>query len=90
MDRQQGAVARLVLGPKWQGTRRAVADPMKASEKPVGQRRALMRHEVERIAHQVAVQHRDGGGPGALHQMGKRREVGLLTLVQGHGPGGFD
>jgi len=49
-----------------------------------------MRDEVERVTHQVAVQHRDGGGPGALDQMGERGEVGLLTLVHPRGPGGFE
>ena len=49
-----------------------------------------MRHKVERVAHQVAVEHRHGGGAGAVDQMGERGEVGLLTLVQRQGPGGFD
>ena len=49
-----------------------------------------MRHKVERVAHQVAVQHRDSGGPRTLDQMGEGGEVGLLTLVQPQGPGGFD
>ena len=70
--------------------RRAVPDPMEASEEPVGQRCTLMRHQVERVMHQVAVEDRDGGGPGALDQMGEGGEMGLLTLVQRQGPGGLD
>ena len=68
----------------------AVADAVEAPEKPVGQRRALMRDEVERIAHQMAVQDRNGGGPRALHQMRQCGEMGLLALVQRQRPGGFD
>jgi len=63
---------------------------MEPPEEPVAYRRALMRHKVERVAHQVAVQHRDGGSPGAFDQMGERGEVSLLALVQPQGSGGFD
>jgi hypothetical protein len=49
-----------------------------------------MRDNVERVMHQVAVEHRDGGGPGTLDQMGQGGEMGLLALVQRQGPGGFD
>ena len=38
----------------------------------------------------MAIQHRDGGGPGPLHLMGQRGEVGLFALVQGQGPRGLD
>jgi hypothetical protein len=59
---------------------------MKASEKPIRHCRALMRHKVERVAHQVAAQYCDGGGPRTLDQMGEGGEVGLLKLVQPQGP----
>src|SRR5207253_5789331 len=87
---QQRAVARLVLGPEWQGPRRAIADPRKASEEPVDQCRTLMCDKVEGVVHQVAVQHRNGGSPGALDQMGESGDVGSLTLVQRQEPDGFD
>ncbi len=90
MEGEQGAVARLVLGPEWQGPRRAVPDPVETSEKPVDQRRGLMRDQVERVVHQMAVQHRDGGGASALDQMREGAKVGLLTLVQCQRPGAFD
>ena len=63
---------------------------MEPPEEPVAYRRALMRHKVERVAHQVAVQHRDGGNPRAFDQMGERDEVSLLALVQPQGSGAFD
>ena len=40
--------------------------------------------------HQVAVEHRDGGGAGTLDRVGQGGEVGLLTLVQRQPPGGFN
>ena len=49
-----------------------------------------MRDKVERVVHQVPVEHPDGRGPGTFDQMGESGEVGLLTLVQRQGAGGFD
>ena len=63
---------------------------MEPPEEPVAYRRALMRHKVERVAHQMAVRDRDGSGPGALHQLGERSEMGLLALVPPQRPSGFD
>src|SRR6516162_8221499 len=63
---------------------------MKASEEAVGYCGALMRHKIEWVTHQVAIEHRDGGLPGTLHQMGESGEMGLLALVQCQGSDGFD
>jgi hypothetical protein len=60
---------------------------METPQESVGQRRALMRHQVERIAHQVAVQHRDRGGPGASAQMRQGGEMGSLAFIQRQWPG---
>ena len=60
---------------------------MKTPEKSVGQRRALMRHQVERIAHQVAVQHRDSGAPGALAQMRQGGKMSLFAFIHRQRPG---
>jgi hypothetical protein len=62
---------------------------MEAPEESVRQRSTLMRHKVEGVMHQVAIEHRDSRGPRTLHQMGECPEVSLLTLVQSQGPGGF-
>ena len=87
VEGQQCSVAHLVLGPEWQRSRRAIPDPMETPEKSIGQRSALMRHQVERIAHQVAIQHRHGSGPGASAQMRQGGEMSLLALVQRQRPG---
>jgi hypothetical protein len=87
VEGQQCSVARLVLRPEWQRPCRAIPDPMETPQESVGQCRALMRHQVERIAHQVAVQRCDGSGPGALAQMRQGGEMSLLALVQGQRPG---
>jgi hypothetical protein len=60
---------------------------METPQESIGQRRALMRHQVERIAHQVAVQHRDRGGPGASAQMRQGGEMSLLAFIQRQRPG---
>ena len=90
MKRQQRAVARHVLRPQWQRARRAVADAMKPSEKPVAQCRRLMRDDVERVLHQMRLEHCDGGGARALHDLRQCREMRLLALVQGKAAGGLD
>ena len=90
VEGEQRGIAALVLRPERQGPRRPVADPMKASEETVDQDRALMRHEIERVTHQVAVERRDGGGAGALQPMVEGREVTSFAFVQRQRPGGVD
>src|SRR4051794_23806478 len=90
VEGQQGAVARLVLGPEWQGARRTIPNPRETTEEPVDQGRRLMRDNVERVIDEMAFEHRDGSGPGALDQIGERSEMGLLALVQRKTFRGFD
>ena len=63
---------------------------MEPPEKAVRQRCRLVRHQVERVAHQVAVEHCDGGGARAVDQMRQGGEMGLLAVVQRQRPGDFD
>src|SRR5947209_7757558 len=69
VEGQQGAVARLVLGPEWQRPRRTIPNPRETPEEPVDQGRRLMRDNVERVMDEMAFEHRDGSGPGTLDQM---------------------
>ena len=55
---------------------------MEAAEEAVGQCRALVRDQVERVVHQVTVEQGDRGGARPLHQVCERAEMGLLALVQ--------
>src|SRR5262245_48818179 len=64
VKRQQGSIAALVLGPERQRPRRSVPNAMKASEKAIDQHRTLMRHQIKRVTHQVAVEYGDSGGSG--------------------------
>ena len=54
---------------------------MEPPEKPVAQCRRLMRDDVERVLHQMRLEHCDGGGPRALHDLRQCREMRLLALV---------
>ncbi len=86
---EQRPVARLFLRPQWQGPRRAVPHQGKRPRKPSISAARLVRHQVERVMHQVAVEHRDRGGARPLHQMRECCEMGLLALVQRSTTGRF-
>ena len=63
---------------------------MEPAEEPVSQCRALMRQQVERIAHEVAIQHRNGSRTGTLTEMRQSDEMSLLALIQRQRAGGVD
>src|SRR5262249_56971854 len=78
VKRLHDPVALLSLGPARQSAGRSVASPMETPEVPVHLKRRHMGDEVERIAHEVSVEDRDGRGSMSNHRMRQCGEVGSL------------
>ena len=81
VEGKDGAVTGHILRPKRQCPCCPVPHPPEASKVAVEQRHGLMRHEVERIPHQVPVQHRCRRTPCAHHRLLQRRPVPLFPLI---------
>ena len=82
VEREDARVAGLILRPERQRPRRPVAHPAEPSQVAVEQRHRLMRDQVERVAHQMPVQHRGRRAARARRRLLQRGEMRLLAFIQ--------
>jgi hypothetical protein len=84
------SIARLVCRPERQRARRPALHQVRAAGIDVEHHGRLVGDEVERRAHQVAVEHRGRGGASARDRAGLGEEMRLLPLVARERPDRLD